>query len=131
MNTGDSEDAVQPPLRIFCVEDNPLLVLHLQAVIEDAGHVFAGSAARFQDLRSAFEVTDFDLALVDFDLADGRTGGMIAEWLQARSRLSLFITGQEELAARYETVSLGTIVKPVSEERLRAALRHAHEFLAR
>jgi DNA-binding response OmpR family regulator len=130
MNTDDPSSAVQPPLRVFCVEDNPLLVMHLQAVIEDTGHVFAGSAARFDDLSAAFDLTDFDLALVDFDLADGRTGGIIAEWLQARRRPSLFITGQEELAARYETVSLGTIVKPVSEERLRAALRDARESLA-
>jgi DNA-binding response OmpR family regulator len=122
---------VQRPLRIFCVEDNPLLVMHLQAVIEDAGHVFAGSAARFDDLMSAFDLTDFDLALVDFDLADGRTGGLVTEWLQARGRPSLFLTGQEQLAGKHAAASLGTIVKPVSEEALRSALENAAKRLAR
>jgi DNA-binding response OmpR family regulator len=110
------------PLRIFCVEDNPLLVMQLELVIEEAGHVFAGSAARFQDVRAAFDGTDFDLALVDIDLADGRTGGEIAIWLDERGRPSWFITGQEQLADRYERSSLGTIVKPVSERTLRDAL---------
>ena len=131
MTAHDHSDAAPGPMRIFCVEDNPLLVMHLQAVIEDAGHLFAGSAARFDDLKSAFDVIDFDLALVDFDLADGRTGGLITEWLQARDRPSLFLTGQEQLAAKHSAASLGTIVKPVSEQALRTALENAAERLAR
>ena len=111
------------PVRVFCVEDNALLVMHLQAIIEGAGHEFAGFAARFDDVKAAFAETDFDLALVDIDLADGRTGGSVAQWLQARGRSSLFLTGQEQLTRDYADVSLGTIGKPVSEEKLREALR--------
>lgn len=100
-----------------------MIVLHLQTVIDRAGHVFAGSAARFDDMTAAFAAIEFDLALVDIDLADGRTGGMVAEWLLARGRPSLFLTGQEQLAADYAHLSLGTIPKPVSEESLCQALR--------
>ncbi len=122
MGSGRHEARASAPLRIFCVEDNALLVLHLQAAIEDAGHVFAGSAARFADVRAAFGGTEFDLALVDLDLADGRTGGMVAQWLHDRGRPSLFLTGQDQLAEHYAEASLGTIPKPVSEHALRAAL---------
>lgn len=97
--------------------------MHLQVVIEGAGHIFVGSAARFNDVKAAFCETAFDLALVDIDLADGRTGGLIAEWLRARGCPSMFLTGQDQLAADYSDVSLGTIPKPVSENSLCEALR--------
>jgi DNA-binding response OmpR family regulator len=92
-------------------------------VIEGAGHIFAGSAARSDDAKAAFGTVEFDIALVDIDLADGRTGGAVAEWLWARGCPSLFLTGQDQLAEDYAGVSLGIIPKPVSEARLREALR--------
>ena len=113
------------PLRVFCIEDNALLVMDLQMLIEDAGHVFAGSAARFDDVKAQFDCVPFDVALVDIDLADGRTGGDIAQWLQQRGRPSLFVTGQEQLAERYSGAAVGTIVKPVDEAKLRTALSAA------
>ncbi len=116
-------DPSSRPLRILCIEDNALLVIYLQSVIEDAGHVFAGSAARFEDVKASFGDLDFDLALVDIDLADGRTGGVIAQWLRDLGKSSFFITGQDQLAAEYGDVSLGTIQKPVSEDRLVEALQ--------
>jgi DNA-binding response OmpR family regulator len=122
---------VGDPLRILCIEDNPLLVMQLEMVIEEVGHVFAGSATRFADVEAAFDQLDFDFALIDIDLADGRTGGLIAEWLKDRGKPSLFITGQEQLAQTYEHSSLGTIVKPVSQETLRLTLRSVGARLGR
>jgi DNA-binding response OmpR family regulator len=123
MNDARASGPVPRPVRVFCIEDNALLVIHLQAIIEGAGHVFAGFAVRFDEVKAAFAETDFDLALVDIDLADGRTGASIAQWLQARGRPSLFLTGQDQLTRDYADVSLGTIGKPVSEEKLCEALR--------
>ncbi len=110
------------PLRIFCIEDNPLIVLHLEMMIEDAGHRFAGSAESFASLRAEIEEIAFDLALVDIDLADGRTGGEIAAWLLARGCPSLFVTGQEQVAENYADISLGVIVKPITADLLAAKL---------
>ncbi len=69
------------PLRILYLEDNPLIVFHIQAMIEDLGHVFAGSAGSFADLIADFDTLEIDGALVDIDLADGRTGPLAATWL--------------------------------------------------
>jgi DNA-binding LytR/AlgR family response regulator len=110
-------------LRIFCIEDNPLIVLHLEMLIEELGHIFAGSSDSFADVRSKFKGTHFDVALVDIDLADGRTGGDVAAWLRARGRPSIFVTGQEQLAATYTVVSVAVIVKPVTSDLLSASLQ--------
>jgi DNA-binding LytR/AlgR family response regulator len=109
-------------LRVFCIEDNPLIVLHLEMLIEELGHISAGSSDSFADLQSKIKHPDFDVALVDIDLADGRTGGDVAAWLKARGCPSIFITGQEQLAQTYSEMSAGTIVKPVTAYLLACSL---------
>lgn len=70
------------PLRIFFVEDNPLIAFHVEAMIEDLGHVFAGAADSFAELAKTVGALEIDGALVDIDLADGRTGPAAAAWLR-------------------------------------------------
>jgi DNA-binding LytR/AlgR family response regulator len=109
-----SPKPVRQSLRIFCVEDNPLIILHMEMLIQELGHLFVGSSDSFSDLRRRIDALDFDVALVDIDLADGRTGGEVASWLLARNCPSIFVTGQEQLAADYANVSAGLIIKPVT-----------------
>ena len=107
-----------PPLRILYVEDNPLIVFHVEAMIEDLGYVFAGSIGSFAELVAGFDALEVDAALVDIDLADGRTGPAAAAWLQERGIPSIFVTGQVGVAAEYPLLSLGTIAKPISAQEL-------------
>ncbi len=96
--------------------------MHLEMLITELGYVFAGSSDSFSDLQCRIHDLDFDVALVDIDLADGRTGGEVAEWLVSRHCPSIFVTGQEQLAADYADVSAGFIVKPVTAEILAGKL---------
>ncbi|WP_244495128.1 hypothetical protein [Bosea sp. Root483D1] len=66
--------SVKAPLRLFYLEDNPLIVFHVEAMIEDIGHVFAGSLSSFAELKASFSKIAMDGALIDIDLADGTTG---------------------------------------------------------
>lgn len=102
------------PLRIFYLEDNPLIVFHVEAMLEDLGHVFAGAADSFAELVRTVGALDIDGVLVDIDLADGRTGPAAAEWLRERGIPSLFVTGQEEIAAQYAGSALGLVKKPIA-----------------
>jgi DNA-binding LytR/AlgR family response regulator len=104
------------PLRILYLEDNPLIVFHVQAIIEDLGHIFVGSGGSFADLIADFDTLEIDGALVDIDLADGRTGPLAATWLRDRGIACIFVTGQAEVAADYLGAALGIISKPVSVE---------------
>ena len=117
------------PLRILHIEDNPLIVFHVEQMIEDLGHVFVGSFASFQELRAGFDDLTLDGALVDIDLTDGRTGPSAAEWLQRRGVPSVFLTGQAEVAEKYGHVALSTLAKPVEMGKLAKAVdlfRHAN-----
>lgn len=104
------------PLRVFYLEDNPLIVFHIEAMIEDLGHVFAGSLSSFVELKASFSELAMDCALIDIDLADGRTGPEAAEWLLNKGIPSIFVTGQAKVAAKYAHISLGSIVKPVTDK---------------
>lgn len=77
------------PLRVFYLEDNPLIVFHIEAMIEDLGHVFAGSLSSFAELKASFSELVMDCALVDIDLADGPTGPEAAEWLMNKGIIPL------------------------------------------
>jgi DNA-binding NarL/FixJ family response regulator len=108
------KSSLAPPLRLYCIEDNALIVFHLEQLIEDTGHLFVGSADSFVQLKADLEVDDIDGALVDIDLADGATGPEIVAWLKERGVPSLFVTGQEAIAANYPELARGVIVKPIS-----------------
>lgn len=118
-------DAAPPPttpLRILHVEDNPLIVFHVEQMVEDLGHQLVAAFDSFAALRAAGDEPQFDGALVDIDLVDGRTGPAVAEWLHERGVPSIFLTGQADLAADYGHVSLATLTKPIDMEKLGAAL---------
>ena len=106
------------PLRIFYMEDNPLIVFHVEQIIEDLGHVFAGSSDSFASLWQDVAEIQFDGALVDIDLADGSTGPQAAAWLYARGIPTIFVTGQERTAAQYRDVCIAVITKPISRSEL-------------
>lgn len=101
------------PLRVFYLEDNPLIVFHVETMIEDLGHIFAGSASSFSELVETIGTLEIDGVLVDIDLADGRTGPVAAAWLGERGIPTLFVTGQELIAAEYPAAALGLVKKPI------------------
>jgi CheY-like chemotaxis protein len=109
------------PLRVFYVEDNPLLVFHLEQMIEDLGYTFAGSADSFASLRSA-DPRPMDIALVDIDLADGRTGPAAAAWLRKQGVAVGFVTGQVAIAAQYAEISAWVLAKPFAAKDLAQVL---------
>lgn len=109
-------------LRVLCLEDNPLIVLHLQQMIEDMGHRFVRAFESFEEMRDEVEITTIDCVLIDIDLTDGRTGPQAAAWFRERGVPALFVTGQERLAREHGESVLGIVPKPVSTEVLRAGL---------
>lgn len=118
------ESSISPDtrLRVLCLEDNPLIVFHLEQLIEDLGHEFAGSFESFADLKADASLDRIDCALVDIDLADGPTGPAAARWLSSKGIPCIFVTGQEQVAARHPDVAVDTVVKPITPAALAAAL---------
>lgn len=111
------------PMRILYLEDNPLIVFHVEQMIEDLGHVFAGALDSFAELQKQFTSLEMDGALVDIDLADGSTGPQAAAWLHQRGIPTIFVTGQRQVAAEHRDVSLAAITKPIAPAELAEKLQ--------
>jgi DNA-binding LytR/AlgR family response regulator len=105
-------------MRVFYLEDNPLIAFHVEYLIEDLGHTFAGTLDSFSSLKGQFADLEMDVALVDIDLADGRTGVEAAKWLCERGIPCIFLTGQGQLAAQASEFVIGSISKPVTLQSL-------------
>jgi CheY-like chemotaxis protein len=120
MNSTTSVPTPSSPaaLRILYLEDNPLIVFHVEQLVEDLGHVFVGSLDSFALLKDQFDALEFDAALVDIDLADGSTGPDAAAGLHARGVPSIFVTGQEQVAVAHGGVSRAVITKPIAPAEL-------------
>jgi CheY-like chemotaxis protein len=114
--------AEQAPLHVFCLEDNPLIVFHLEQIIEDLGHIFAGAAESFADLKAGWPALQMDCALVDIDLADGRTGPEAAAWLSMRNVRVVFVTAQDKVAAEHAGMAVAIVSKPVTSRSIASAL---------
>ncbi len=114
--------APRTSLRVLCLEDNPLIVFHLQQMIEDLEHEFAGAFESFSDMREQVELARIDCVLIDVDLTDGRTGPNAAAWLHERGVPTLFVTGQDLLAREHRDIVLDVVAKPVSPDALRVGL---------
>lgn len=112
--------APRSPLRILCVEDNPLIAFHLEHVIEDLGDTCAGSVDSFADLQ--MQPLDFAAALVDIDLADGPTGLAAARWLTEQGIPCAFVTGQTDIAEQHPDLAVAVVAKPVTDESMARAV---------
>lgn len=106
------------PLRVFCLEDNPLIVFHLEVMLEELGHAFVGAVESFADLKACWSELDVDCALVDIDLADGRTGPEAVAWLTGHGVPALFVTGQDSVAAEHQAAVIGVVPKPITPSAL-------------
>lgn len=108
-------------MKILCLEDNPLIAFHVEQMIEDLGHVPELTVSSFAELQALPELA-VDCALIDIDLADGRTGPAAAKWLHERGIPGIFVTGQQELAEANAALVMDWIIKPLSAEAIAKAL---------
>lgn len=104
-----------PFLRILLVEDEFLIALDLEEILQDAGHAVVGIASTAADAFRIARDMSPDLAFVDFDLFDGRSGLHIAKtFAQSGGPLPVFITANP--AAGSFEAGAGLIAKPFAPD---------------
>ena len=103
------------PLRILLVEDEALILMQLEALVEDAGHVVAGTAMRAGEAIELAGALRPDLAFVDLSLCDGGSGLVVARALrQIDGLMVVFITANPLRLGDDLEGAAGVIGKPFS-----------------
>ncbi len=79
-------------VRVIIVEDEALLALDMEDQLEEAGCIVVGTAARLEQALDLARTAEFDVALLDMNLAGERIEP-VAELIAARGLPIIFVTG--------------------------------------
>ncbi len=111
-------------LRILIVEDEMLVAMNIEDMLLDLGHEVAGLASRLEPALSLASEGEFDLAMLDVNLA-GQTSFPIAAVLASRGIPFFFATGYGVKGIAEEYRSYPVLQKPFRAHDLEIALREA------
>ena len=110
-------------LRVLIVEDEPLISMELQDLLQDLQCEVVAAAGQLDTAVALAETCDFELALLDVNLA-GQRIDPVAEIIAKRGRPIVFLTGYGKDAVP-NFVSARVLEKPYAIGTLRRALHEA------
>ncbi|HEV7252919.1 MAG TPA: response regulator [Mesorhizobium sp.] len=112
-------------LRVLLVEDEALIALNLEQLMEELGWEVTGVAASSAQAMALAEQTPPDLAVVDVNLVDGRTGLAVAERLAVRFGVMVVIATANPEDVKVGGHVIAVVRKPYSDAALMAQMREA------
>ena len=78
--------------RVLVVEDEPLVAMNLEDMLTGLGHIVTATATRIDKALSLVEVSEFNLAVLDINLAGSNTF-QVAAILRRRGIPFIFTSG--------------------------------------
>ncbi len=111
-------------LRVLIVEDEMLVAMNIEDMLLDLGHEVAGLASRLEPALSLAREGQFDLAMLDVNLA-GETSFPVAAILAGRGIPFLFATGYGVKGIAEDYRAYPVLQKPFRARDLELALKEA------
>lgn len=113
------------PLRIFVVEDEALILMHIEVMLQDAGHVVVGTAMTASDAIAMIPSCQPELVLIDVRLGDGSSGVEVVHAIRDLGGITAaFLTANASQFSDEMEGATAVIGKPVTEKTLGAALAY-------
>jgi DNA-binding NarL/FixJ family response regulator len=97
-----------PVLNILIVEDELIISETLRQMLKDLGHLCTGNANNFEDGMSQILCGQFDLAILDINLAGKHDGVTLGKQCHQMGKPFFFLTSYSD----YETVQSAKVAKP-------------------
>ena len=114
------------PARVLIVEDEILTALELEAVLSERGFEVVGIAQDAASARALAAEWAIDVALVDVNLRDGRTGVSLgAELARDRAAKVIYLTAHPLPPHERPAGVVGLLTKPSDETSVVLALDYA------
>jgi len=108
--------------RVLIVEDEAFVVMLIEDMLAELGFEIAGTASRVAAAMPLVATLDFDLAILDVNLA-GEMSFPVADAIAGKGVPYLFATGYGRPAITPEHAHRPVIKKPFSIQDLRAAIQ--------
>ena len=120
-------------LDVLIVEDEALLVMDLEAMIEEAGHRVVAEAASLREVRGIPAGIRPDIAFVDIQLAEGSSGLDVCAFIQGHwaGVVVVLVTANPAKVPKDFSDAYGIIAKPYSRNGMMAAMRFIGEGVRR
>lgn len=100
-------------LKILVIEDEFLIAIDLEQILIEAGHEVCGIASTAAEALRLAAIAKPQLAFVDVDLLDGRTGFEIGRsFATAGAPLAVYVSSHESELATALEVGAGMLRKP-------------------
>ena len=114
---------------VLIVEDEILLVMDLEAMVEDSGHRILAEAGCLEEVKDLSSDLCPQLAFVDLHLADGSNGFEVCSLIQQRwpETLIVFVTANASKIPDDFAGAHGVIAKPFSHAGVVNAIRYLAE----
>lgn len=119
------------PLRILIAEDEALILMQLEVILEDAGHIVVGSAATASEAIDKVRTTRPDLVFVDLQLRGGSSGLDIVRTLRGDGVTMVFVTANASRFADDFEGAAGVIAKPFTEAAILDTVAYIEECVRR
>ena len=104
------------PLRVLIAEDEALILMQLELLVEDAGHVVVGTAATAEEAIGIARAERPDFVFVDLQLRGGSSGIDIVRALREDPALVMvFVTANAQHLPEGFEGAAGVIAKPFTE----------------
>jgi len=123
---------VNEPLRILVVEDEALILMQIEMMIEEAGHLVAGTATTAGEAIALIRETFPELVLIDLRLGDGSSGLEVARVVRDLGGITAaFMTANARQLADDMEGAVAVIAKPFSGAVLAASLAYLEDCVRR
>lgn len=110
---------------VAIIEDEVLVALDMASIVRGHGHEVVGPFGRIEGVAALTAAEAPDIAFVDLRLGARRCGTKVDMYLHERfGTVSIYVTGNPEIAYRRGTCAVGILVKPVSAAEIGEAIRH-------
>jgi two-component system, response regulator PdtaR len=121
-----------PPLRVLLVEDEALILMQMEALVEDAGHVVVGTAMHAEEGVGLARELRPELAFVDLSLCDGGSGLDVARALrEAADTMVVFVTANPLKLGADLAGAAGVIAKPFTRSVIAGGMVYLEECVRR
>ena len=122
---------VTEPLRILIVEDEAVVLMQLEALLEDVGHLVVGTAMSAEEAVPLIGELRPELVLLDVQLQDGSSGLEVARAVRDQEVTIVFITANARMLGHDLEGAAAVINKPFNEKALEGSIAYLEECVHR
>ena len=120
------------PLRVLIVEDEALVLMQLEMLLEDAGHVVVGTAMSADEAIVLVDETKPELVFLDMQLKDGSSGLDVARAVREVGGITVvFLTANARKLNDDMEGAAAVIAKPFNETVLEGSISYLEECVRR